>query len=188
MKEYLDLWNSDVDINIYDPETGELVKVLERSVRSDIVYIDDLEVVMSMIYSMITIVTAALIAFVALSLVVSTVMIAIITYVSVIERVKEIGVIRSLGGRKKDVSRLFNAETIIIGLFSGAVGVAFTYLISLIINLIVGSITGIYTIASLTWWVAIILILVSMLLTTISGLIPARLAAKKDPVVALRTE
>lgn len=188
LKEYLDLWNSDGDINIYDPETGELVKVLERSVRSDIVYIDDLEVVMSMIYSMITIVTAALIAFVALSLVVSTVMIAIITYVSVIERVKEIGVIRSLGGRKKDVSRLFNAETIIIGLFSGAVGVAFTYLISLIINLIVGSITGIYTIASLTWWVAIILILVSMLLTTISGLIPARLAAKKDPVVALRTE
>lgn len=188
LKEYLDLWNSDVDINIYDPETGELVKVLERSVRSDIVYIDDLEVVMSMIYSMITIVTAALIAFVALSLVVSTVMIAIITYVSVIERVKEIGVIRSLGGRKKDVSRLFNAETIIIGFFSGAVGVAFTYLISLIINLIVGSITGIYTIASLTWWVAIILILVSMLLTTISGLIPARLAAKKDPVVALRTE
>lgn len=188
LKEYLDLWNSDVDINIYDPETGELVKVLERSVRSDIVYIDDLEVVMSMIYSMITIVTAALIAFVAMSLVVSTVMIAIITYVSVIERVKEIGVIRSLGGRKKDVSRLFNAETIIIGFFSGAVGVAFTYLISLIINLIVGSITGIYTIASLTWWVAIILILVSMLLTTISGLIPARLAAKKDPVVALRTE
>ena len=137
---------------------------------------------------MIDIVTYALIAFTALSLVVSCVMIAIITYVSVMERIKEIGVIRSLGGRKKDVSHLFNAETFIIGGAAGIVGILVTYLLSLIVNLIVGSLTGIYTIASLPWYQAIIMILVSIILTCISGLIPARSAAKKDPVVALRTE
>ena len=108
--------------------------------------------------------------------------------ISVMERIKEIGVIRSLGGRKKDVSHLFNAETFIIGGAAGIVGILVTYLLSLIVNLIVGSLTGIYTIASLPWYQAIIMILVSIILTCISGLIPARSAAKKDPVVALRTE
>ncbi len=115
-------------------------------------------------------------------------MIAIITYVSVVERVKEIGVIRSLGGRKKDVTHLFNAETFIIGLASGVFGIAVTYLISLILNIIVQNTAGVYPIAALPIWQAAIMIGVSVLLTVVSGLIPSRSAAKKDPVVALRTE
>ena len=121
-------------------------------------------------------------------MVVSTVMIAIITYVSVMERVKEIGVIRSLGGRKRDVSALFIAETFIIGGSSGIFGIAVTYLISFILNMILGSLFGIYSIASLTVVSAFVMIGISILLTVIAGLIPARLAAKKDPVDALRSE
>lgn len=142
----------------------------------------------SLIDNMINIVTIALVAFTALSLVVSTVMIAIITYVSVIERVKEIGVIRSLGGRKKDVSRLFNAETFIIGGFSGLIGIGITYILSGIINLIVGNLANISAIAILPFYVAIIMVALSILLTLISGLIPALIASKKDPVEALRSE
>ena len=115
-------------------------------------------------------------------------MIGIITYVSVVERVKEIGVIRALGGRKKDVSHLFNAETFIIGLLAGLIGVGVTYLISLIVNLILKDIIGYAHIAALPATDAIVLILLSIGLTLISGLIPARSAAKRDPVVALRTE
>ncbi|UKI50673.1 MAG: FtsX-like permease family protein [Clostridium sp.] len=142
----------------------------------------------TMINSMINLVTYALIAFTSLSLVVSCVMIAIITYVSVMERIKEIGVIRSLGGRKSDVSHLFNAETFIIGAVSGLFGILITYLLSGIANLIVGSLSGIYTLASLPWTAALIMIALSIVLTLISGLIPARSAAKKDPVTALRSE
>ena len=105
-----------------------------------------------------------------------------------VERVKEIGVIRSLGGRKKDVSRLFYSETMIEGLSSGVLGIAVTYLISFILNMILGSLTGVYSIAALTPVQAIIMILVSVILTSISGIIPAKLAAKKDPAEALRTE
>lgn len=178
---YLDKWNGDETITVNGKElTGDQ--------RSDIVYTDNMAIVMSLIGNMIDIVTFALVAFTALSLVVSTVMIAIITYVSVIERVKEIGVIRSLGGRKIDVSNLFNAETFIIGGISGVIGIAITYIIELIINVIVGSFTGIFTIAALPWYLALVLILVSILLTLVSGVIPARLAAKKDPVEALRSE
>jgi putative ABC transport system permease protein len=114
-------------------------------------------------------------------------MIAIITYVSVVERVKEIGVIRSLGGRKKDVSNLFNAETLIIGLTSGAIGIGFTYVLSFIINIIVKSLAG-FTIMNLTIGSALIMMLLSVGLTALSGIIPSRKAAKQDPVVALRTE
>lgn len=142
-----------------------------------------------MINNVINIVTIALIAFTALSLVVSTVMIAIITYVSVIERIKEIGVIRALGGRKKDVSHLFNAETFIIGLASGVFGIAITYLIQTILNLIIHSLfPAITAIAALPWTTALIVIGISILLTVIAGFIPSRGAAKKDPVVALRSE
>ena len=114
-------------------------------------------------------------------------MIAIITYVSVVERVKEIGVIRSLGGRKSDVSNLFNAETFMIGMASGIVGIGVTYFISLIVNLIVNSAAG-FSIMLLPISSALIMIAISVLLTIISGLIPAKKAAHQDPVVALRTE
>ena len=136
---------------------------------------------------MIDIVSYALIAFTALSLVVSTVMIGIITYVSVVERIKEIGVIRSLGGRKRDVSNLFIAETVMIGLFAGVMGVGITYLISLIVNICLKPLIG-FNIAIFPILEALIMIIISVGLTLISGIIPARSAAKKDPVVALRTE
>lgn len=179
--DYLDAWNNEGDLEI----NGKVYKLADRT---EIIYTDSLELVINLINNMINIVTYALVAFTALSLVVSTVMIAIITYVSVIERVKEIGVIRSLGGRKKDVSRLFNAEAFIIGGVSGLIGVGVTYLLSALINTIVGNLTGIYTIAILPISIAAIMVGISILLTSISGLVPARLASKKDPVVALRTE
>lgn len=178
---YLDQWNGDKTLT-FDNIT------LTPEERENITYSDNLAVMISLIDNMINIVTIALIAFTALSLVVSTVMIAIITYVSVIERVKEIGVIRSLGGRKKDVSRLFNAETFIIGGFSGLIGIGITYILSGIINLIVGHLANISAIAILPFYVAIIMVLLSILLTLISGLIPALIASKKDPVEALRSE
>lgn len=137
---------------------------------------------------MIDMVTTALVTFTALSLVVSTVMIAIITYVSVIERVKEIGVIRSLGGRKKDVSRLFNAETFIIGGISCLIGIGVTWLLTALANLIVNNLSGISAIARLSPSVDLIMLLLGVGLTMIEGIIPARLAAKKDPVEALRSE
>ncbi len=179
--KYLDQWNSDEDIVVGD-------RVITKEERTEINYTDNLALVISIVNNMINIVTIALVAFSALSLVVSTVMIAIITYVSVMERVKEIGVIRSLGGRKRDVSSLFIAETFIIGGISGVFGVVITYILSLIINAIVGSLVGIFTIASLPILTAFIMILISIVLTLISGLIPAVLAAKKDPVEALRSE
>ena len=178
---YLNEWNSDKDIEV----NGTLLKAEQRS---KIVYTDNLALVIGMINNMIDIVTSALVAFTALSLVVSTVMIAIITYVSVMERVKEIGVIRSLGGRKRDVSNLFNAETFIIGGVSGVIGIAITYLLSLIVNNTVGRMFGIYTLASLPFTTALIMIAVSVALTMVAGIIPASLAAKKDPVEALRSE
>ncbi len=179
--KYLDEWNGEQDIII----NGETYTAEDRE---HIVYTDALTLVIGLINTLIDIVTTALICFTSLSLVVSTVMIAIITYVSVIERVKEIGVIRALGGRKKDVSRLFNAETFIIGAFSGLIGVGITYLLSAIINVVVRKLASTNTIAILTVPTALIMISISIVLTLISGLVPARLAAKKDPVVALRSE
>lgn len=180
--EYLALWNSDSNIVVGD-------KTLTKAERGeDIQWTDNLAIVIGLVNNLVNIVTIALVAFTALSLVVSTVMVAIITYVSVMERIKEIGVIRSLGGRKRDVSSLFIAETFIIGSISGIFGIAITYLLSAIINLIVGNLVGIFTIASLNISTALIMIAISILLTLISGLIPASLAAKKDPVVALRSE
>ncbi len=184
--EHLDKWNSMEDVT-FTNGSGQLV-TLKASERTKVTYTDNIAVVINIINSLINMVTTALIAFTALSLVVSCFMIAIITYVSVVERVKEIGVIRSLGGRKKDVTHLFNAETFIIGLISGIFGILVTYLISVLLNAIVLNVAGVYPIAALPAWQAMIMIGVSVLLTVISGLIPARSAAKKDPVVALRTE
>ncbi len=178
---YLDRWNSDEDIVV----NGKLITAAERD---DITYADNLSLVISMINDFIDVVTYALIGFTALSLVVSCVMIGIITYVSVVERTKEIGVIRSLGGRKRDVSYLFNAETFIIGLASGLIGIGVTYALCLVVNLIVSSVSAIAAIAVFPWYEAVIMVCVSVVLTLLSGLFPSSAAAKKDPVVALRTE
>lgn len=153
-----------------------------------IIYNDIAEMVASLTSTMINTITYVLIAFAAISLIVSTIMIAIITYVSVIERTKEIGILRSVGARKKDISRVFNAETLIIGFVAGLLGVGLTYLLSIPINSIIASLVGISGIASLPLLYAGVLILGSMALTLIAGFIPSRMAAKKDPVVALRTE
>ncbi len=180
--DYLDKWN---DNSIEITVNG---KTLTASERSDIKYMDALELVIVVINTMIDVISYALIAFTSISLVVSTVMIGIITYVSVVERIKEIGVIRSLGGRKKDVSHLFNAETFIIGLLSGGIGIAISYGISYIASEIVMQLASVPNIATLDPKHAVLLIALSVVLTLISGLIPARSAAKKDPVDALRTE
>ena len=179
--DHLDKWNSDDVIIIGD-------KVLTKNDREKVTYTDSVGIIIDMVNTLIDIITYALIAFTALSLVVSCVMIAIITYVSVMERVKEIGVIRSLGGSKQNVTNLFNAETFIIGLASGVFGVGFTYLMQTIANAIIGHFSGVYTIADLPLNQAAIMVTLSIVLTCVSGLIPARSAAKKDPVVALRTE
>ena len=147
-----------------------------------------IELIVGLMKTLVDIVTWALVGFTSVSLVVSTVMIGIITYVSVVERIKEIGVIRSLGGRKKDVANLFNAEAFIIGLLAGVFGIAVTYLVSLIINLALKNVIGYSHIAALPWWQALLLIALSVGLTCLSGIIPASSAARKDPVIALRTE
>ncbi len=179
--EYLDAWNEKGDITLAD-------KTIKFEDRQDVTYTDTLELVINIINTLIDVVSYALIAFTSISLVVSTVMIGIITYVSVVERIKEIGVIRSLGGRKKDVSALFIAETFIIGLLAGLFGVGVTYLISLPVNLILAPLINYSSIAALPLSQAGLLVLLSMCLTLISGVAPARSAARKDPVVALRTE
>ena len=180
--EYLDAW-SDENATIY--VNGVLIPAEDRA---KVTYTDTLEIIIKMLNTMIDVVSYALIAFTSVSLVVSTVMIGIITYVSVVERIKEIGVIRSLGGRKKDVRHLFNAETFIIGSLAGILGIGVTYFISTIVSMILKPFIGYSRIAALPISQAIVLILLSIGLTLISGLIPASSAAKKDPVVALRTE
>ena len=180
--EYLDAW-SDENATIY--VNGVLIPAEDRA---KVTYTDTLEIIIKMLNTMIDVVSYALIAFTSVSLVVSTVMIGIITYVSVVERIKEIGVIRSLGGRKKDVRHLFNAETFIIGSLAGILGIGVTYFISTIVSMILKPFIGYSRIAALPIGQAIVLILLSIGLTLISGLIPASSAAKKDPVVALRTE
>lgn len=185
--DYLDKWNSTSDVTFTD-ENGNTITLPSADRKNTINYTDTMELIITIVNGLINIVTVALVCFTCLSLVVSCVMIAIITYVSVMERVKEIGVIRALGGRKKDVSNLFNAETMIIGASSGLFGIVFTYILSLILNIIIKVNFGIYPIANLPWWQALIMLIVSILLTAVSGFLPARSAAKKDPAVALRTE
>ena len=152
-------------------------------------YTDLIGVLMSSISTIINVISYVLIAFVSISLVVSSIMIGIITYISVLERTKEIGVLRSIGASKKDISRVFNAETLIVGLAAGLIGILFTVLLCLPINAIIHALSGMYNINAVLPWVGgVALVLISMLLTFIAGLIPSRIAAKKDPVEALRTE
>ena len=154
-----------------------------------IAYTDFFGIMMSSITTIINAISYVLIAFVAISLVVSSIMIGVITLISVQERTKEIGVLRAIGASKRDVSSMFNAETIIIGLAAGLLGILVTYLLCIPINIILNALTGLANLrAILSPVAAIILVLISVALTLISGLIPARSAAKKDPVIALRTE
>ncbi|MFQ6724460.1 MAG: ABC transporter permease, partial [Clostridia bacterium] len=183
-------------ISIY-ANSFELKKVIEdfigeynAQVGEDqkITYTDYMGLMMSMVGSIVDTVSYVLIAFVSVSLVVSSIMIGIITYISVLERTKEIGVLRSVGASKRDIKRVFTAESLIIGFTAGTIGILITLLLCIPINLIMKAFTGIATIASLPVVGGIILILISMLLTFIAGLIPAKLASKKDPVIALRSE
>ncbi len=152
-------------------------------------YTDYVALLMSSITTILNAITYVLIAFVAISLVVSSIMIGIITYISVLERTKEIGILRSIGASKRDISRVFNAETLIVGFISGAIGIGATILLCFPINWIIRALTDINNIgAQLPWQGGVILVIISMALTLIAGLIPAHLAAKKDPVIALRTE
>ena len=158
--------------------------------KSDkITYTDTVALLMSSVTTIINAISYVLIAFVAISLIVSSIMIGIITYISVLERTKEIGILRAIGASKKDISRVFNAETLIVGFAAGAIGILSTLLLNIIINIILFSLTGLATLkATLPVVGAIILVIISMALTLIAGLIPSRVAAKKDPVIALRTE
>ncbi len=151
-------------------------------------YTDYIGVLLSSVTTIINTISYVLISFVAISLVVSSIMIGIITYISVLERTKEIGILRSIGASKKDISRVFNAETLIIGFVSGALGVITTALLNIPINIIIEKLTDIPNVANLPIVAAVILIAISMVLTLIAGLFPSRVAAKKDPVEALRTE
>jgi len=160
-----------------------------KSDIDQITYTDMVGLLMSSVTTIINAITYVLIAFVAVSLIVSSIMIGVITLISVQERTKEIGILRAIGASKRNVSSMFNAETVIIGFTSGFIGVMITYLMCIPINLILHKLTGIQSLsARLPITVAIVLILISMFLTLIAGIIPSRSAAKKDPVVALRTE
>ncbi len=157
--------------------------------KDKVQYTDIIGVMMSSISLIINVISYVLIAFVSISLVVSSIMIGIITYISVLERTKEIGVLRSIGASKKDISRVFNAETLIVGLTAGLIGIIATVLLCLPINAVIHALSGIDSINAVLPWVGgVALVLISMFLTFIAGLIPSRLAAKKDPVEALRTE
>lgn len=151
-------------------------------------YTDIVGVMMSSVSTIIDTISYILIAFVAISLIVSSIMIGIITYISVLERTKEIGILRAIGASKKDISRVFNAETFIEGLVAGTMGILITVLLNIPINMVIKHVVGISGIASLPVGGAIILVIISMILTVIAGLVPSRMASKKDPVEALRTE
>ena len=151
-------------------------------------YTDIIGAMMKSVSQIINTISYVLIAFVAISLVVSSIMIGIITYISVLERTKEIGILRAIGASKKDISRVFNAETLIVGFISGVIGILITMLLTLPINSLIHMITGVSIITKVPLNAAIILVIISMLLTIVAGLIPSRIASKKDPVVALRTE
>ena len=180
---YLDRWNSDEILSLND---GEGVKEFTKAQRDDLTYTDTISLIVAVIDTFINAITIALIVFTSLSLVVSCFMIAVITYISVVERIKEIGVIRSLGGRKGDVASLFVVETLMTGLFSGVFGIIMTYVLQVIVNIILKAKYGL-AIMNLTIPTALLMIGVSILLSVLSGLIPSQSAAHKDPVVALRS-
>mgnify|MGYP004644182287 FL=1 len=156
--------------------------------ENTISYTDIVGTMMKSVSQIINTISYVLIAFVAISLIVSSIMIGIITYISVLERTKEIGILRAIGASKKDISRVFNAETLIIGLISGLIGIGITVLLTLPINSMIYAVTGVKVVTAVPVNAGVILVLISMFLTIIAGLIPAKIASKKDPVIALRTE
>ena len=172
-------------------EIEKLIKEYNNKQKSDdnkIEYTDFVGLLINSITTIVNVIGYVLIAFVSISLVVSSIMIGIITYISVLERTKEIGILRAIGASKKDISRVFNAETFIIGLFSGVLGTVITCILNIFINIGIKKITGVTVSAVLPIGSAIVLIIISTLLTLIGGLIPSKIASKKDPVIALRTE
>ena len=160
----------------------------ENKEENVITYTDIVGIMMNSVSTIINVISYVLIAFVSISLIVSSIMIGIITYISVLERTKEIGILRAIGASKKDISRVFNAETFIVGLVAGLLGIGITILLCIPINIIIKVVAGISAVASLPIVGGIVLVIISMFLTVIAGLIPSKLAAKKDPVEALRTE
>ena len=212
MKNYTENMNSSYEenliklgvANLYDPDgisiypkdfdskekiTNIIDKFNENKDEDDkIKYTDIVGIMMKSVTNIVDIISKVLIAFVAISLVVSSIMIAIITYISVIERTKEIGILRAIGASKKDIRRVFNAETLIIGLCAGIFGILITLLLNIPINIIIKHLTNVSRISVLPVIGAIILIIISIILTVIAGLIPSSMASKKDPVEALRTE
>ena len=183
-------------INIYPKDFAakdDIADIISRyndtvSETDKITYTDYVGIMMSSITTIINAISYILIAFVAISLVVSSIMIGIITYISVLERTKEIGILRAIGASKRDVSRVFNAETLIIGFVAGAIGIGITLLLTIPINALIRNIAKISATAILPWQGAVILVIISMLLTFLAGTFPSRVASKKDPVIALRTE
>ncbi len=183
-------------INLY-PKDFESKEKLEQIIKDynasldedeQIKYTDYVGLLMKSVTTIVNAISYVLIAFVSISLIVSSIMIGIITYISVLERTKEIGVLRAMGASKRDVGRVFNAETVIVGFIAGVIGIGVTLLLCIPSGAILQKVAGIRAAAVLPWGAAVVLIIISVLLTLIAGLIPARLAAKKDPVVALRTE
>lgn len=174
LKDFINAYNTD------KKDAGEDDKALA--------YSDDIQTIMSSITTMVGVITTVLVGFVAISLIVSSIMIAIITYISVLERTKEIGILRAMGASKKDIRRIFTAETAIEGFISGVLGIAITLLATIPINTIVAKMTNVENVAQLPWEAALILIGISIILTMLAGLIPSRIAAKKDPVESLRSE
>ena len=171
----------------------EITKIIDeynlgKEETDKIQYTDIVGIMMKSVTNIVDIISKVLIAFVAISLVVSSIMISIITYISVIERTKEIGILRAIGASKKDISRVFNAETLIIGFFAGLFGIIITLILNIPINIIIKNIANVSNISQLPLNGGVILIIISIILTIIAGLIPSRMASKKDPVIALRTE
>ena len=185
---------SEIDIFPKDFESKDdiekIIKKYNNGVKEadKISYTDYIGLMMDSVTTIINAISYVLIGFVSISLIVSSIMIGIITYISVLERTKEIGILRAIGARKRDVSRVFNAETLIIGFAAGLIGIGITLLLTIPINMIIESLAEIKSVARLPLEGGVSLVAISMLLTFIAGLVPARIAAKKDPVIALRTE
>ena len=186
-------------INIYpnDFEAKEYIDDLITAYNDDVAatgegteiqYTDIVGTLMSSVTDIVNAITYILIAFVAISLVVSSIMIGIITYISVLERTKEIGILRSIGASKRDVSRIFTAETFIIGLVSGVLGIVVTVLLDIPVNMIIEQVADVANLAAVPVGAGVALVVISVVLSLVAGMAPSRMAAKKDPVTALRTE